>query len=221
MQQVQTVTWRTEVQADSGSSSKPNGFKMAYTNWLRRDPPAIAMTDYDASAPYQGLPVHNPIKDLVDDRGGFILYKDECDLLPTLKESAQQRVDSQLRGFTEMTQVTPFIAEGEQAQPKMTNFRQQSVTVDGQRQVRFDRDFRTVLGNSQTVRLSIHMTDWVDSKTRRLARVEMHVSKDPHERQQTMTVFRLLVMDHFQYDQAPPKGVFDWSPPAGVRVVRH
>ena len=218
MQQVQTVSWTTEVQADNAQDHKPDGVKITYTNWLRRNPAAVAMTDFVYPISFSNIPIRNPIKTLLDGRGSFALYKDGCDVRPVLKVSAQQRVETQIKGLTQLQQASPSSIIRGQAQTTITGFQQRHVVVDGQGQFRFDRDVRTTwtAGDGHTTYRLIHVIDWADSVTHRITRIEVHVAEDTA----LPGAFKLLVMDHFLYNQPPPPGTFDWSPPPGAKVNR-
>ena len=202
MQQVKTVSWQIEEEGNGNS-------KMTFTNWLRRDPPAIATTDF------QMMPSDNIglIKNLIDGRGGFSLSKDRCEVNSALKVSAKQRVEKQIQGLTEFPQTQPASASSGQFQTTITNPREGLVSVNGQNEVRFDRDFKTVykMSRGRSAYRKGHNIIWADLKTHRVVRIETHIIKDTTG----IKPFQTLIQDHFRYNQASPKGVFDWSPPPG------
>ena len=208
MQQVQTVSWRTEEQA----GDKLGNTKFTFTDWLRRDPPALATTNFNTTPSNYLNPM--PIKNLLDMRGGFLLSKSKCEIQPVLKVSAKQRVEEQIRSLTQFPQAQSSSSPWSNAQTTSTIFRQSPVILDGQNVMRFDLDFRTewtMSGGHTTYRIG-HSIIWADLKTHRVVRIETHLSED------TIGVkpFQTMIRDHFQYNRMPPKGVFDWSPPPGA-----
>lgn len=210
MQQVKTVSWKTEEQTPSipGQRSKDT-ILFTFTYWLRRNPPAIATT---------GLEVVGMIKTLIDARGAFSLSKDECDVTSMTNNPIRRTVEKQILNFTEFPQPASS-SSVYQGQTTTTNFRQSSVVLNGQNEVRFDRDVKTVwIGKGRTDYQLSHVITWADPETHRIIRNEAYFSKDT-PRGRTFRPY-VIIQDHFRYDQTPPKGTFDWSPPAGVRVVR-
>ena len=214
MQQVETLSWETEERTDNRPGQKFEGTNLTFINWLRRDPPAIAMTDFNWT-PSHDFDID---KTLMDVRGALSLSKRECFAVPLLKVSVKQRVERQIRGLTQFPQNTPPSEAKAQVQTTATNLHQTYVSVNGQRQARFDRDVMTVwtLDDGHTTHRLVHVTTWADPETHRIVRIEAHVSEDTTG----IRPFSTMIQDHFQYNQTPPKGTFDWSPPAGVRVVR-
>lgn len=214
MEQVQTISWRTEERNDNPINHKSEDVSLVFTNWVRRNPPAIATTNFEMTPSHD----FHLTKSLIDARGGFSLSKGECDVDPVLKVSAQQRVEGQIHGLTHFPQAAPSSKSWGLAQTTATNFQQRNVVVNGQRQVRFDQDIKTVwsVREGHTEYRTAHAITWADPETHRIIRVEARISKDTTG----VMPFTTIIQDHFQYNQAPPKGIFDWSPPTGVRVVQ-
>lgn len=218
MEQVQTVSFRYEMKNARKFPREGNVVSftaVANTNWLRRNPPAIAMIDFE-TVPAQETDI---IKTLIDNRGGFYLSKREALMSPNLKVSAQQRVESQLRSFTEFPlDVSSSKSLFSQAQTIFSNFQHHYVTVNGETLVRFDRDSKTVWPEREgrIPHKLAHAILLANPETHRIVRIEIEVSEDtsfgPLPRRYH------IVFDHFLYNQKPPPGVFDWSPPAGTII---
>lgn len=221
MQQVKTISWKTEVhykgtldqKSTDNSSVHPY---ITYTNWLRRDPPAAATTDFHEKPSHD----FDTIKTLTDARGTFALSRIYCMVIPVLKISAQQTVENQIHRLTQFPQAEPSSKSAGQAQSTQTNFHQSYVVVNGQGQVRFDRDVKTVWPTyeGRTPYRLAHFSTWADPETHRIIRNELDITEDTSMGKGFISY--VAVEDQFRYDQTPPKGTFNWSPPAGVRVVR-
>ena len=217
MQNVQTVSWHFTAQMNDKAGDKSKPVKLTYTNWLRRIPAASATTDYQ-SAPdtYFDVVENLPMKTLKDDRGYFLLSKSGYTVI-SASIPASQVITRQIESLTQFPQAT--IASSSSVgggKTTVTSFHQENVVVDGQNQIRFDRDIKTVwpeVNGKNTHRL-VHVIDWVSVDTYRLVRVEIHLTEDTTGIQPFIT----LVQDQFQYNTPPPPGVFDWSPPPGAKV---
>ncbi len=225
MQQVQTVSWRTTVKARTivngeekpGDKSKP--YTITNTTWLRRNPAAIAMTNYSLTYAVPITPNDNlTVKILQDERGEFHLRENECIVMPT-HTPISQRVTKQIESLTQPPQATgASVSLPGQAKAVVTSFHQENVRVAGQNQTRFDRDVKTTWpeGFGKNKYRLVHVIDWVSSDTHRLVRVETRLTEDTTG----VKPFTTLVEDHFQYNTPAPPNVFDWSPPPGMKI-RH
>ena len=221
MQNVQTVSWRTTQIINDSPSDKSKLATITYTNWLRRNPAAIASTDYMVTFNYQLKSNREfPIRTLQSDQGFLILSKKECDIMPVDKPFSQA-VTRRIKELTQLPQV--IIASDALAEPvetTVTNFHQENVVVDGQNQIRFKRDIKiTWLTDSgkKAYRLT-HVVTWASADSHRVTRNEAHILKDSIFG--TLMSHYIVTEDCFQYNQPPPKGVFDSSIPAGVKVFR-
>ncbi len=215
MQQVQTVSWVAEAEVYDKPDLKTGTLKVAVINWLRRDPPAVASTGADVTPSHNS----NGVKTLNDARGQFFLTKDQCTVLPGPNDLIRQTVENQIRSFTRFPQAAPSSAFGRRVQTTPTNFRQISVVLNGQDQVRFDRDIKTVwIWKGRTDYQLSHVSTWADPETHRVTRNESHVSEDTRMGRSFKPY--IVIEDQFRYDQTPPKGTFDWSPPVGMKVIR-
>lgn len=230
MQNVQTVSWRTTIEArtievstivngEEKPADKSKPYTITNTSWLRRNPAAIAMTNYALTYAVPVKPDDNLIvKILQDERGKFRLTQNECIVTPA-HTPISQRVTKQIESLTQPPQPTgASVSLPGQAKAIVTSFHQENVIVDGEKQIRFDRDVKTTWPESfgkNKYRL-VHVIDWVSSDTHRLVRVETRLTEDTTG----VKPFSTLVQDHFQYNMPPPPGVFDWSPPPGMKI-RH
>ncbi len=219
MQQVQTVSWHTEQQMEENPGHKSEQATLAFTTWLRRNPAALAWTDFTTAPPHSFSQIKNfPIKTLIDSRGDFSLSRNECTVAPTRKP-VRQEVEDQMQRFTQFPQAAVTSKSLGLARTTVTNFHQGNVMVNGQSQVRFDWDSGTVwvAGSKKMVSRVFHVTTWASLQTRRVIRVEARLSQDTTG----IRLFTVMIQDHFHYNQAPPPGVFDWSPPPGTKLERH
>jgi hypothetical protein len=215
MQQVQTVSWQSKVVYDK-PDAKIGKVKVNFM-WLRHSPPALADTDADV------LPSPYSLKMLYDTRGVFflskVLDKYVCSFASVPKNSIRQTVEDQLLRFTQFPQSGPSPYFGGRRQTTTTDVHQSYVVVKGRNQIRFDQDIKTLwVLKSHTIHRVGHVITWVDPETHRVIRNEAHISEDTEWGRD----FRpyIEVEDQFQYNQTPPKGTFDWSPPAGTKIVR-
>ena len=222
MQNVQTVSWHSTMLINDKSSDKSKQATVTYTNWLRRSPAAIAATDYIITSPNRVSKSTGefPVRALQSDQGFLTLSKKECLIMPVHKPFSEA-VTRRIKELTQLPQST--IALGplpEQVKTTVTNFHQENVVVGGQKQIRFERDIeKTWLTSSRknAYRLA-HVVTWASADSHRVTRIEARILKDSILG--TVSSRYLLIEDCFQYNQPPLKGVFDWSIPAGVEVVR-
>jgi len=195
MQQVKTVSYKFNFISYS-VGGKVSGDAPAQ-DWIRRTPPAIARH-------YQKLSEW----DLDDERGqlSYDPQKNTCLKHPAMPDFKQQ-VQRQMRRLTE----PPSNADVPMDSVHLTTtpWRRSKAVWNGQNCWRFDQTlFRPSID-------SWGMSIWVDSKSLHVVRIEC-----PHYNL-TGRLLYLAVFSEFQYDEAPPPGVFDWSPPAGAKVEGH
>ena len=222
MQNVQIVSWRTtqHIQHKPGDSVET----LAFTTWVRRHPAAIAFTDFVTSPGLQSEMGGNlTLKSLTDSRGYYDLTEKDGVVAATHTPASQiathqinQMVTRQIKILTQPAQITDSLTG--QVKTVMTNFYQRNVIVDGDKQIRFDRDFKTTKleTDPEKFQVAYHITEWVNPATHRLVRLELRYMKDTT----TAKPFTTMVEDHFQYNTPLPPGVFDWSPPPGIKI-RH
>jgi hypothetical protein len=225
MQQVQTVSWEWTDQPDTSLNKNKQNVPtrmrlMRVAKWLRRNPPALAeMADLTLSP---GLDE----KVLYDKRGRFFLSKRGCMIWYFPKDPIQENVENTLSSFTSLPQAMPTITFGGTVRANVTNMHESHVVFEGQDRIRFDRDVTTRFFSKGTGASAFfesghntsHVSTWVDPATLRVTRIESHVFQDTHRGDVSLAY--TVIEDHFQYNQTPPPGVFDWSPPAGAKVRR-
>lgn len=227
MQQVKTVSWESNSQVYDKFGH--NAGSLVDVKWLRRNPPALAETVTHVTPSR----ISNYLKGLSDTRGRFLITqhefvdiqkrrmvtRDECLVVSVPNDPIRQMVENQIVSFTEFPQAAPSSTFGGQVQTTTTNFVQSSAVVNGQNQVRFDRDIKTVwIWKDHTEHQMAHVSTWADPETHRVIRNKSHISENTFWRKRFKPYEE--VEDQFRYDQTPPKGTFDWSPPAGMKVVR-
>ncbi len=214
MQQVQTASWRTTQRSEPRPGHRGETF--TFTNWLRRNPAAMATTDFVSEIGSKMS--SSPQKYLINSRGTFELNEKDC-IVTAPSTTINQQVTKQIKSFTQPPQANDAsITLRGQVKTVLTSFHQENVIVSGENQTRFDREFKTTSLKAayQKFQEVLHVTQWVNSDTHRIARVELRYTKDTT----VPTTFTTLVEDHFQYNTPAPSGVFDWSPPPGMKI-RH
>ncbi len=196
MQQAQTVSYDFDTHwYDAQGRATP---EMAFSNrnWLRRIPAASAQ--YDAIMHEWNL----------YDARGYVGYSQRLNnyLEKPPEEDIEQSVKKQMRRLTEPPTDAEKLLAG--AQP----WQWQETTIDGRSCVVFTQDADH---NTRT-------TIWVDAQTLHIIRIELvsdpplNVAPNLHK-----AVVMRMVIDNFHYNETPPPGVFDWSPPAGANVRGH
>jgi hypothetical protein len=209
MQQAQVISFTTLTgSADAkGSGFKP--FAPGFTSWVRRSPPAIAVTDLTGQS--------------LEDTRGTLGHSaqgrywtgnlDTKDLLEQVREAFQI--------FTQRKVSQPF--DDGNVYETATIPQQRMVELNGQQRVLFTFITDTVFrpskytpGTHNRARCSI----WVDPKTRLAVRRETFYWQQQDDTRSPYT-YRMVVDEDFHYNQTPPPGVFDWSPPPGAKVRRY
>lgn len=222
MQNVQTVSWRSTELISANNADKSKRATIVSSNWLRRSPAAIATTMYTITSPDRLSKSTGdfPIRTLQADQGFLILSKKGCTIIPSDKPFSQA-VTRRIKELTQLPQaITALGPLPEQVKTTVTNFHQENVVVGGQNQIRFERDIeKSWLTNSgKTVYRLAHIVTWASADTHRVIRNETHILNDSILGKYAAQIYE--TEDTFQYNQPPPKGVFEWSIPAGIKVVR-
>ncbi len=214
MQQAQTVSFDMNTQVyDTEGRIVPNATTFSQRVWLRRTPAARAYLDRKMSE-----------LNLEDRRGylfhslknGRYLKNPYLDKVPVAQDVARQ-----LNIFIEAPTDADVLANPAQGWT-FTPWQQQKVTLNGSACWKFTRtithpisdDGRGVISRRHGV---THVNIWVDAKTLHVVHIEnigdaSFMSRGYVER---------VVFNHFHYNETPPPGVFDWSPPAGAKVEGH
>lgn len=196
MQQAQTVSYDFDTHWYDAQGRATPEMAMSSRIWLRRTPAASAQ--YDAIMHEWNL----------DDARGYVGYSQRFNnyLEKPPEEDIEQSVKKQMRRLTEPPTDAEELLAG--AQP----WQWQETTIDGRSCVVFTQDANH---NTRT-------TIWVDAQTLHIIRIELvsdppiNVAPNLHK-----AVVMRMVIDNFHYNETPPPGVFDWSPPTGSKVRGH
>jgi len=214
MQQVQMVSFDLNSYVyDAQGHVVSSATTLSQRVWLRRTPAARAYLD-------QKMSEHN-----LEDRRGYLFHSLKTGLYMKKPHDGgvpvAQDVARQLGEFME----TPTDADVF-AHPAMgwtfTPWQQQKVMLNGMACLKFTRtithpisdDGRGIMSKRRGI---THGNIWVDAKTLHVIHIEnigdaSFMNKGYVER---------VVFNNFHYNQAPPLGVFDWSPPPGAKVSGH
>ena len=199
MQQAQNISYDFDVHRYDAQGHATPEMAFSNRNWLRRIPAASAQ--YDAIMHEWNL----------YDARGYVGYSYRLNnyLEKPPEEDIEQSIKKQMRRLTEPpTDADPTDPRVDGSQP----WQQQETTIDGRSCVVFTQD---AAHNTRT-------TIWVDAQTLHIIRIELvtdpsiNVAPNLHK-----AVVERMLIDNFHYDETPPPGVFDWSPPPGANVRGH
>ena len=223
MQQVEMVSYDNHSKTliyDAHGRLIPSTLQGFRQIWIRRTPPAI----------YEYDPILH-IKHLEDTRGTLI-YDEKLrkytkapfhdNRTYSLKYSStlnryvkvpfhhtfQMRVNEEMSFVTE----TP-------ANSDFSNWVQQKTELNG---IAFQKFTQTNPMTSSGTRLQSQTSIWVDVSTLRVIRLESEGKanwKDPGFNNRSNRY--QLVEENIRYNETPPQGIFDWSPPPGAKVEGH
>lgn len=214
MEQAQTVSYDFDSHLyDPQGRVVPNVNAMSSRIWLRRRPAANA--DYNAIMHEWNL----------YDARGYVGYSQTCNnyLEKPPEGDITQSVEKQLRRLTEPP--TEAVPEELRSAPDFhfQSWQRQETTMNGQDCLMFtqdeDRAVRTEKGGRahELTRTTI----WVDAQTLHIIRIELVGDPTQNIRPKESGFVERSVIDNFHYDETPPPGVFDWSPPPGANVRGH
>ena len=190
----------------------PGVSAQSYHNWLRRTPAANAQ--YDANMHEWRL----------EDERGTVSYSQR--LNEYLKQQPDgnigQTINKRMRLLTEPPAdeaPDPLHYNDYRVQP----WQRQETTLGGRNCSAFTTEIdRTVMtADGDTADGSTHETIWVDEQTLHIIRIEFIGDLPLHMVPNGEGYQERSVFDNFHYNEAPPPGVFDWSPPPGVKVEGH
>ena len=205
MQRVRTASYNMNTQIqDAQGHPFAEGTSKSLQIWLRRTPAADAYLDRTM------LERH-----LLDNRGGLdYSRKKDLYLKSPLKVSIAQQVETMLRQLMGPMTDAPDPVPGPSQHWTMTPWQQKKVTLNGNPSLKFTRTVFRTEGQRQGV---THINIWVDAGTLHVVHIEdfgdaMWMAPGYQER---------AVIDNFRYNEPPPPGVFDWSPPPGAKVQGH
>lgn len=226
MQHVETLSWVQSSYCMDQHGNKIEGSNLPVYTWVRRTPAAIATCE-------QPKGWH----DLVDERGELTRttegYYQEHTLGANTEEDIANRVESLIQhmtqpptdGMVSKSSGTMIVAySGKPMHPisspvHITSMpvQERLVELNGRAQTLFTRDegitFEAYYPKPFNV-IHVRQSMWADPVTHRITQVEIQNSGGGlgPDRQ------AFILYSHFRYNQTPPPGVFDWSPPPGAYV---
>lgn len=216
MANVKYVSWTMTTHFYRGHE-RVNEHPLKAAFWVRRNPPAFAMRseNWPMGASWY----------LYDKRGSFTHTPrlERYGISYNEPRPIAQRVTQTIRGLTEMpTDANSSLKADRWAMhATATPWRRRQETLGGKSVLRFDREVvmpgHEVRGSSAQRRIFIPeqrtaSTIWVDAQRLRVVKSETVGTR------QSRIISRSILFD-FRYDEPPPAGVFDWSPPKGVKVT--
>lgn len=220
MQGMQVVSYDTHSKTviyDAHGRLIPSNLQTFRQIWIRRTPPAIYEYDpmlhirhledtrgtliYDEKLrKYSKAPFH-------DNRTYSLKYSSilnryvKVPFHPTI----QMRVDEDMAFVTETPANTDY-----------SNWTQQKAELNG---IACQKFTQTNPLTSAGTRLQSQTSIWIDVNTLRVIRLESEGKANLKEAAFINKSYRYrLVEDNIRYNQTPPQGVFDWSPPPGAKV---
>ncbi len=217
MQQVQIASWKTHyivTDANWRTLAQKQMPGPDFTTWVRRNPPTVATI----GQPHGFQSLEDKHGDMDRTAQGNYLWK------PNNKQREKdfsRGVEEQIESLTQASMTSPSTSDPHlSVYTIVANPRQQSVVQDGQRQILFTHNEEIV------VRINKHVPEmhyfqqhntWVDPVSHLVTRTESRNWGDKMSGQFNQR--QVVVSDNFRYNQAPPPGVFDWSPPPGANVI--
>ncbi len=215
MEQVQTVSWdETMMFYRAGHPVERSASR--WTKWLRRNPPALASNGGFQDVRFQD--VEDARGDLTRIAPGrYVVFK----LRDRRDGSIATKVEAHIREITQPQNAQPPIGHGLLGagadRVEFSPTRQRHVTLDGQDRILFtrDQDMISVSRDKSENHSYFHIKVWADPITHRVVRIEAH---SPDGGGKTGPDEMVLTRNNFHYNQTPPPGVFDWSPPLGAKI---
>lgn len=225
MAKIQIVSWKSRTIVTDAewyplrSQKMPDAYRVT---WLRRDPPAVATIGQPGGSV------------LLSDRRGNLEHTAQGNyvMFPpnhVVGIGLAKDIESQIKALTEEpVLVSPTSTPNFHS--KFTNLQQQSVLLGGQKRILFTFDGEVIISaivfHDRVVfpqaHYFTHSSTWVDPATHLVTRVERRqwTHYDYVRKQYPQPNQRMISIDSdFHYNQAPPPGVFDWSPPEGANVI--
>ncbi len=215
MQQVETLSWMTRSYHIDQHGKKIEGDILPLDIWVRRRPAAIAFLE-------------QPIgwQELWDKRGELsrttegYYQKQKTDIS---EADIGKRVNSMIRGMTQPPKELASLKSSGVMRYKATPYQTTSksleeheTTLNGHIQTLFTRDTEITLPNNPVSTRFVHVSTsiWVDPTTHRITQWQIHnTGGNMGPNYQTFVIY-----SHFRYNETPPPGIFDWSPPPGTKV---
>ena len=211
MEQVQTVSWATTTHTRFvGRTGRQSETDSTMRSWLRRRPAAIVTFQQPNGYP-------RGIWSLEDGRGQMTRYDNSYQVHKAdvdMKQLVEQQIQSMTQAPTETIQSKPSGATHAATAP----LQEHETTLNGRTQILFIRDYNCVTTPTPAPAKMLHISEntWVDPTTHRVTQIEIDnvggfMGPGWHSSS---------VENDFQYNQTPPPGVFDWSPPKGTKVTK-
>jgi len=215
MEQVETLSWVTTAHNNfidqTGHKTEADASEQT---WLRRKPAAVSTLEQAKAYP-KGL------RSLTDSRGEIFQYADNAyrTYKPNANEGIAKIVEQEIRRMTQLPTQNVTSNPNASIRSKFSPLQEHETKLNGHVQILFVRKGDlTVTTDPAPLRL-IHIREsmWVEPTTRRITQIEIDNSggeKGPSSQAS-------IIYSDFHYNQSPPPGVFDWSPPPGAKVTHY
>ena len=207
MQQVRMASWGETMTFYDRAGHPVKRSASHSTKWVRRSPPALASL--------------GQFQDLSDARGellrvspgrygSFKLHMRQGGSIATM-------VDATLREITQPQIGGGLLGAVDTNEVKFSPTQQRHTMLDGHDCILFTRDQEIIAArrHGPDAHYFFHIKAWADPITRRVVRIEQHSSEGAGK---SGPDFMVLTRSNFRYNQSPPPGVFDWSPPPGAKM---
>ena len=221
MGQVKIVSWKSHSIVTDSSWHPLRDQKSAGSDsifWIRLNPPASALISQPPG-----------YKNLVDKRGTlqYLTHRSYAAYPPGNMDEKYLRksLEIEIKALTEKpVQKLPNQIGGH---VRLINLPQQLVLLGGQKRILFSYDQEVAVGAVISHGRMLwpqehyftHGNTWVDPMTHLVTRIETQTWDDYVSRIHNQR--RIVVQSEFRYNQVPPPGVFNWSPPPGTKVTRY
>ena len=216
MEQVQTASWDETMMFYNRAGHPVKSTASHWTKWLRRNPPALA-----SNGGFEDL----RFQELRDVRGHFERIAPGRYIVSKPRDrrdgSISTVVEAYIREITQpqitQTPIGNGLLGAGADRVEFSPTRQRHVILDGQDLILFtrDQDSIAVSRDKSERHYYYHIKVWADPITRRVVRIEQH---SPDGWAKTGPDNMVLTRSNFRYNQTPPLGVFDWSPPPGAKI---
>ncbi len=218
MQQVRSVSYDMNAQVYDTQERAVSGVvvpsvrALSSHNWLRRTPAASA--EYDAIMRERKL----------EDARGAVSYSQKLNEYLERPSSGgiEQIINKRMRLLTEPpVDETPDPLHYKDY--RVLPWHREAATLDGLNCLAFTTEIHhTVMTSAGDVADGItRQTVWVDEQTLHVIRIEFVGDPPLHMVPKGEGYQERAIFDNFHYNETPPPGVFDWSPPPGAKVEGH
>jgi len=223
MRKIKTAHWvqkRTVTEADGSLT-----YEAASDAWVRMNPLAKAVRSIPESfrsAPNETL---HEFRSVIDRRGQVTYsaatkeYTIHRYTIPREFIRKGMKMEDLLRGMVlaevlSPAEITPLSINKKSPPMRIgrmviPNWSSERVTLDGEPRIKFHREYSYHENGGGTIKQAI----WADPQTNRVVRSELRsTSLKPS------TYEIIVVNEQYRYDEEPPEGTFDLTPPPGARV---